>query len=106
MSSAIEVDRVDRSKTMLSLSRRAIWRLSPQCSLADLILPDANNRNTRNHLRLASTGSIGHDYDPENSTTPVARLYIAPAILMVPLDSMPASTGLSLRMLAICSSTF
>src|SRR5215472_12981426 len=43
---------------------------------------------------------------PENSMTPDCRLYIAPAILIAPLDSIPARTGLSFRMLAIVSSTF
>src|SRR5262249_33433279 len=42
----------------------------------------------------------------KKSTTPVSRLYIAPAILIAPLDSISASTGLSLRMLATVISTF
>src|SRR5579864_4595211 len=40
------------------------------------------------------------------STTPVSRLYIEPAILMLPLDSSSRSTGLCSRILAIVSSTF
>jgi hypothetical protein len=35
-------------------------------------------------------------YPAKKSTTPVSRSYIAPAILMAPLDSICASTGLSL----------
>src|SRR5271166_1156677 len=41
-----------------------------------------------------------------NSTTPVSRLYIEPAIFMVPVDSRSRSTGLFSRMLAIVSNTF
>src|SRR5207244_11626574 len=36
----------------------------------------------------------------------VSRLYIAPAILIMPLDSSSASTGLFLRMSVIVNSTF
>ena len=42
----------------------------------------------------------------KNSTVPVSRLYIEPAIFMLPLDSRARSTGLFSRMLAIVSDTF
>src|SRR5215468_8822791 len=42
----------------------------------------------------------------KKSTTPVSRLYIAPAILTAPWASMSASAGLSRRILSITSSTF
>jgi hypothetical protein len=45
-------------------------------------------------------------FQAKNSTRPVSKSYIAPAILIVPFDSISASTGLSLRMLAIVISTF
>ena len=46
------------------------------------------------------------EHQPKNSTAPVSRLYIAPVILIVPLASSSASTGLSFRMFAIVISTF
>jgi hypothetical protein len=42
----------------------------------------------------------------KKSTTPVLRLYIAPAILIAPVASIVASTELPLRMLATVISTF
>jgi hypothetical protein len=45
-------------------------------------------------------------HQAKKSTTPVSKLYIAPAILMEPLVSIAARTELSLRMLAIVISTF
>ena len=36
------------------------------------------------------------NHPAKKSTTPVSRLYIAPAILMAPFDSISARTGLSL----------
>jgi hypothetical protein len=51
-------------------------------------------------------GRRAPNHAAKKSTTPVSRLYIAPAILMAPLDSISASTGLSLRMSAIVSSTY
>ena len=42
----------------------------------------------------------------KNSTVPVSRLYIEPAILMPPLDSSSRSTGLLWRTLAIVIKTF
>jgi hypothetical protein len=50
------------------------------------------------------TAAVNHPV--KKSTTPVPRLYIAPLILIAPLDSIVASTELSLRMLPIVSSTF
>jgi len=41
-----------------------------------------------------------------NTTIPDSRLYIEPAIFMLPLDSSSRSTGLFSRMLAIVSDTF
>jgi|ERR1700733_13522304 hypothetical protein len=38
------------------------------------------------------------NHPAKKSTTPASRLYITPAILMAPFDSMAASTGLFLRM--------
>jgi hypothetical protein len=46
------------------------------------------------------------DHTVKKSTTPVFRLYIPPAILMSPCDSMSASTAPSLRILSIVISTF
>jgi PAS domain S-box-containing protein len=46
------------------------------------------------------------NYPAKKSTTPVSRLYIAPAILMAPFDSISASTGLSLRISVMVISTF
>jgi hypothetical protein len=46
------------------------------------------------------------NHPAKKSTTPVSKSYIAPAILMAPFDSISASTGLSLRILAMVISTF
>ena len=54
----------------------------------------------------ASSGSRGKSHPAKKSTTPVSKLYIAPAILIAPCVSNSASTGLSLRILAIVISTF
>src|SRR5882762_7478253 len=47
-----------------------------------------------------------HNPYAKNSTIPVSRLYIEPAIFMLPLDSRSRSTGLFSRMLAIVADTF
>src|SRR5450759_5787453 len=52
---------------------------------------------------VISRALSGHalNHPAKKSTTPVSRLYIAPAILIAPFDSISASTGLSLRISAI-----
>jgi hypothetical protein len=55
-------------------------------------------------LRLRWAPALNHL--AKKSTTPVSRLYIAPATFIAPFDSISASTGLSLRMSAIAISTF
>src|SRR5690348_14136056 len=47
-----------------------------------------------------------HKRYAKNSTIPVSRLYIEPAIFILPLDSRSRSTELFFRMLAIVSDTF
>jgi hypothetical protein len=54
----------------------------------------------------APTNARALNHPAKKSTTPVSKLYIAPAILIAPFDSISASTGLSLRMSAIVISTF
>jgi hypothetical protein len=53
--------------------------------------------------RLAETVSTHYT---RNSTIPVSRLYIAPAIFMLPVDSRSRSTGLFSRMSAMVVDTF
>jgi hypothetical protein len=50
--------------------------------------------------------AVTANHPAKKSTTPVSRLYIAPAILIAPCVSISASTGLSLRISAIVISTF
>ena len=84
--------------------------LDPEWPIREAI--EAKADMTRTSLKVQSLDqeqtSTHHsrDHSGKKSTTPVSRLYIAPAILMAPLDSIAASTGLSLRMLDIVISTF
>src|SRR6266852_6970731 len=69
---------------------RAVDVMKPVCACAR-----GNRRPSKRANRYA-----------RNSTIPVSRLYIEPAIFMAPLDSRPRSTGLFSRMLPIVSDTF
>src|SRR5438445_12720282 len=82
-----------------ALLRSASGELLPMID-KDLSWKSANGRS------VDSTRDPGPNRYSRNSTIPVSRLYIEPAIFMLPLDSRSRSTGLFSRMLAIVSDTF
>src|ERR1041384_7116104 len=94
---------------------RGAFAFNPHCSMRDpqefqiklepgyvawLYVPDVTD-----DLRPRPAESVHKRY-AKNSTIPVSRSYIEPAILILPLDSRSRSTELFSRMLAIVSDTF
>ena len=61
---------------------------------------EAYHQALRYRLPATRSGSAQIRRQSKNSTAPVSKLYIAPVILMPPLDSNSASTVLSFRMFA------
>src|SRR5712664_464302 len=77
------------------------------CNEVALSLLPLNSGRLKRRAHSQRTSQLGYpNYPAKKSTTPVSRLYIAPAILIAPFDSFSANTGLPLRMSAIVISTF